>query len=228
MHPSTAAPEQVPRQRGTKKTTPKPNPKGETEEGMNMKMMPNTTLKPKSQASQIFLPLTHAITSANSRLRDALVSLSVAEIRPSVSFAQILDTVNELHTAVVASVNVHQLYVTETVEAAASLADCMSAITRLEEARRTSSSAEAYRSGTNKLFDEIRLSRYLRKPPALNAAVIVVPGTKQTQSAKHDHEIDVDTNTDTDKDKKALETRNAERRSNEAMIKQRFKTRFKF
>lgn len=210
--------------------------------GPNEKLKTGTDTDTARQHTYSYLQLTRAIESANARTRDALASLSVAEIRPTISFARIVDTVNELHTAVEETVSLQHMYVAETLAAATMRSECVTIILKLQEDRRGLRSADAYRLSTSRLMDEIRRSRTI-VPPALDAAVLVVsqslePPPVALTRTKVLRELEVETDPDTDADNdattdehtKAKKTQKTEeaRVADDAMIKKSFKKRIKF
>lgn len=121
----------------------------------------------------IYIPRTEALAASGARVRDALVSLSIAEIRPTVSLPQLIDTVNELHAAVEAAVQVHQLYVSEVVAEREARKVGMESIAAQVTSRR-GASAEAYRTKTLILMEDVRRSRKQHQL-GLNAATLAVP-----------------------------------------------------
>lgn len=202
--------------------------------GPNNKLRTDTDADTHKAGSQTFsyLPLTRAIQSANARTRDALASLSVAEIRPTVSFARIVDTVNELHTAVGETVSLQHMFVEETLAASTARSESVTTILKLQADRRGLRSADAYRSGTSRLMDEIRRSRTL-VPPALDAAVLVVSSSPMPLPVvlrNTPRDVDTDAETDTDTKKKAqrkAQEKEESRHSDNAMIKESFKKRIR-
>lgn len=129
----------------------------------------------------IYPPLTDALDRSATRVRDALLSLSIAEIRPTVSQTQLVDTVNELHAAVDASVQAHQLYVTELENSAGVQEQYRDRIAKLL-ASRVGTSAERYQSVTSILMDEVRRAR-AHHPPPLHAATLAIPVSQATAMA---------------------------------------------
>lgn len=139
---------------------------------LNPKTVLSKGVKQDTRHPQVFVPITTALSGMNERVRDALVSLSIAEIRPTLSLAQVVDTVNELQAAVQSSIEAHQLFVTEHAEAERDKGESLEQIQKLHLSRK-GALATAYKEKTLVLMEEIRRSRTLH-PPSLCATTLGV------------------------------------------------------
>lgn len=126
--------------------------------------------------SSLYVPLAQAIRVCSGRVSDALTALSIAEIRPSVTMTQLVDTVNELHSAVGESISMVQLFVVElnTHEAAVHASQDKISGYVLARNKAMGTDAEAYKTVTTQLLDEVRRSRLLA-PPSIASGSVVVP-----------------------------------------------------
>lgn len=124
--------------------------------------------------SPLLIPLTRAAQASGHRITDALVSLSIAEVRPSITMMQLVDTVNELHAAVGESISLVQLFVSEleiNAKARQVSLETLASLTRTRDGARGGDSA-LYRTTSNLMLDEIRRLRTL-SPPSMAACSIL-------------------------------------------------------
>lgn len=127
-------------------------------------------------SSELYVPLSKAVLATANRVRDALTALSIAEIRQSVTMVQMVDTVNELHSAVGESISVAQLFLSELLSHDAAVSESDDKIQSLMKARGLArgTNAVAFKSVTGQLLDEVRRKR-LMAPPTVSAGSVVVP-----------------------------------------------------
>lgn len=124
--------------------------------------------------SPLLIPLARAVEVSGDRITNALVSLSIAEVRPSITLMQLVDTVNELHTAVGESISLVQLFVSELElndKARQSSQETIASLTRTRDGARGGDPA-LYRTTSNLMLDEIRRLRTL-SPPSMAACSIL-------------------------------------------------------
>lgn len=132
----------------------------------------------KSQPSDIvspqmsgFIPYQTGVHTSERRVADALLSLSFAEIKQSVSTQQLVDTVNELHAAVGHSVAMAHLFVAETRAHEDALRVARQDIAGLVSIRAASSAVD-HRSITESILERTRILRQLAPPTATTYSLV--------------------------------------------------------
>lgn len=126
-----------------------------------------------------YLPLTRAIQTSGLRISDALTALSVAEIRPILTSAQLQDTVEELRSAVGESISMHQLFILELNrhdQDVLTSRDTIRSLSALRSASLKKSDARAYQSLTLQILDATGHARLL-VPPSMAACMLVSSST---------------------------------------------------
>lgn len=135
---------------------------------------PNLIQNPK------YVPLRHGLDEACIRVRDALISLSVAEIRTSISTTEMVDTVGEVTLSVDQSLNLHQLFVSDLKASEKNKQEANIHIQTLLQKRydvRSQNDASKYKEINGQLMEATRLARAYA-PPTVNASSIMVASPK--------------------------------------------------
>lgn len=145
----------------------------------------------KTNQNPKYVPLKQALELASVRVRDALISLSIVEIRTALSATQVSDTANEVTSAVKGSVDVHRLFISEVKGSEMiDIQDKVQLRSLLQERSDPKITAGQYQEITTRLMDSVRSVRAYA-PPTVNANSILVtpPKTVNILVAKIDDAI---------------------------------------
>lgn len=122
-----------------------------------------------------YVPLTRAVQISSSRVSNALVALSIAEIRPSLTPKQVMDTVDELRSAVDEAVVMHQLFLSQLDihdQDTRASKETIRDLTRRRSEALAKSDARTYKTVNAELLDQVNRARF-RVPPTMAACTLV-------------------------------------------------------